>query len=173
MISDETDDQLRRLQDLLRREIPNGDLSAIVARAIPLLLREVEKRKFSATRTPRRSRGTKAGSRSIPAEVQRFVWERDGGQCAFVAGSGRRCSERSFLEFHHVKAYALGGAATVENIALRCHAHNAYEAELVFGPIAAARPQRELSTVPGTSDSARHRLRGSSPLAGGDRPMSP
>jgi hypothetical protein len=28
----------------------------------------------------------------------------------------------------------VGGAATVENIELRCRAHNAYEARLFFGP---------------------------------------
>jgi len=38
------------------------------------------------------------------------------------------------LEFHHLDPYAIGGEATVENISLRCAAHNAYEAELVFGP---------------------------------------
>jgi hypothetical protein len=44
-----------------------------------------------------------------------------------------RCTERTFLEFHHVQAYAHGGPATVENISLRCRRHNQYEAELVFG----------------------------------------
>jgi hypothetical protein len=29
--------------------------------------------------------------------------------------------------------YAIGGEATAENISLRCAAHNAYEAELIFG----------------------------------------
>ncbi|HEY8367958.1 MAG TPA: hypothetical protein VIM86_01445, partial [Thermodesulfobacteriota bacterium] len=45
-----------------------------------------------------------------------------------------RCTERGFLEFHHVRPYAVGGAATVANIELRCRAHNGYEAERVFGP---------------------------------------
>jgi hypothetical protein len=45
-----------------------------------------------------------------------------------------RCKERVFLEFHHGKAHALGGPATLDNIALRCWRHNQYEAELVFGP---------------------------------------
>ena len=33
-----------------------------------------------------------------------------------------------------MEPYAVGGAATVENIELRCRAHNAYEARLFFGP---------------------------------------
>jgi 5-methylcytosine-specific restriction endonuclease McrA len=83
--------------------------------------------------------GTEASRRSpgrhIPNAVKRAVWQRDGGQCAFVVGrTGRRCSERIFLEFHHIHPHALDGPATVENISLRCRRHNQYEAELIFGP---------------------------------------
>jgi hypothetical protein len=135
-VGKETEDQLRKLQDLLRGEIPDGDPGLIFARALPLLLEAVEKRKFAATDGPRpgRSNAT-ASSRHIPAEVARSVWERDGGRCAFVAASGKRCSERSYLEFHHAKPYAMGGEATVANIALRCRAHNAHEAEVAFAGI--------------------------------------
>ena len=132
-VGPETEGQLRRLQDLL--EIPDGDPGAIFARALPLLLREVEKRTFAATTKPRPGRGTKAGSRHVPAEVERTTWQREGGQCGYVSKDGRRCTERSYLEFHHAHVpYALGGEATVENISLRCRAHNVYEAELIFGP---------------------------------------
>lgn len=71
-------------------------------------------------------------ARHVPAAVRRTVWQRDGGCCAFV-GSHGRCGEHGFLEFHHVVPFAVGGAATVENIELRCRAHNAYEASLFFG----------------------------------------
>ena len=50
----------------------------------------------------------------------------------FVGTSGR-CRETAFLEFHHVEPYAEGGSATVENIQLRCRAHNLYEASLFLG----------------------------------------
>jgi hypothetical protein len=141
-VGEETEDQLRRLQDLLRGEIPDGDPGVIFARALPLLLREVEKRKFAATANPRAvppTRPPTSGSRHIPAAVERAVWPRDSGQCAFVAKGGRRCGERTFVEFHHRHAFALGGEATVENIALRCRAHNVYEAELIFGAYAPSR----------------------------------
>jgi hypothetical protein len=150
-IGQETEEHLRRLQDLLRREIPDGDPGAIFVRALPLLLREIEKRKFAATSHPRPGRGAKEGSRHVPAEVERTVWQRDQGRCAFVAGNGRRCTERSFLEFHHSnQPYARGGEATVENIALRCRAHNVYEAELIFGPYDSSRV-RETPAEYGTS----------------------
>jgi hypothetical protein len=62
------------------------------------------------------------------------VWRRDGGRCAFVSRAGHRCTERRFLEFHHVRPYARGGEAAPDNIQLRCRAHNGYEAEERFGP---------------------------------------
>ncbi|HEU0108488.1 MAG TPA: HNH endonuclease, partial [Vicinamibacteria bacterium] len=73
-------------------------------------------------------------SRHTPSHIKRSAWRSDGGQCAFVSKDGRRCTERAFLEFHHVRPYALGGPTTTENISLRCRRHNQYEAELVFGP---------------------------------------
>jgi len=72
-------------------------------------------------------------SRHVPHAVRGAVWERDGGQCAYVSPTGTRCVERAFLEFHHVWPYARRGAATLGNIALRCRGHNQYEAELAFG----------------------------------------
>lgn len=128
-----TKEKLRRVQELLRRKIPDGDPGAIFDYALTLVLREAEKKAFAATTQPKPARPTRPGSRTIPAAVRRAVWKRDGGRCAFVGRKGR-CSERSFLEFHHRHPHAYGGAATVENIALRCRTHNVYESELVFGP---------------------------------------
>jgi hypothetical protein len=147
----ESHDHLRRLQDLLRREIPNGDPAVIVARALELLLERVENQKRGATPKTRMPAATTdlpsirpgadrigwrrvAASRHIPRAIQRAVCRRDGDQCAFVSKDGHRCTERSFLEFHHLDPYALGGPPTIENISLRCRRHNQYEAELVFGP---------------------------------------
>jgi 5-methylcytosine-specific restriction endonuclease McrA len=82
-------------------------------------------------------------SRDIPDDVKRASWRHDGGQCAFVSADGHRCSERTFLEFHHVIPYAKGGSATIDNISLRCRRHNQYEAELVFGARPPASRKRE------------------------------
>lgn len=132
-VSKETHDKLRRVQDLLCREVPDADPAAIFDRALDVLLREVEKKKTAATTKPRRPRGTKEGSRTVPAHVRRAVWKRDGGRCGFVGRQGR-CPERRYLEWHHVVPHGHQGPATVDNISLRCRAHNAYESELVFGP---------------------------------------
>ena len=144
-IGQETHEKLRRLQALLRREIPDGDPGAIFDRALTVLLEKVEKTKLAAAAKPRPNRPIRPGtdkevrkpglpSRHVPREVKRAVWRRDAGQCAFVSPTGRRCTERTFLEFHHIQPYAKQGPATVANISLRCWRHNHYEAELIFGP---------------------------------------
>jgi len=140
-IGEETHRKLRRVQTLLRREIPDGDPGAIFDRALAVLLEKVEKTKLGAAAKPRQGPSIRPGtdkavarpSRHIPSEVKRVVSKRDADQCAFVSPEGRRCTQRAFLEFHHVQPFARQGPATVENISLRCSAHNAYESELVFG----------------------------------------
>jgi hypothetical protein len=130
----ETHEKVRRAQDLLRREIPDGDLGVLFDRALTLLLDDVARKKLAAAARPRPEAHSRPGSRHIPAHVRRAVWRRDGGRCAFVAANARRCTERIFLEFHHCEPYAIGGEPTVANISLRCRAHNVYEAKLLFGP---------------------------------------
>ena len=185
----ESHDLLRRLQTLLRREVPDGDAGAIFERALRVLHEKVESARFGKTRPPEttakapRSGGDRAGRRGaapsvgpaasvesappiaptasasadggsagayvnrirpgadpprgryVPKAVRRAVWYRDRAQCAFISASGVRCAEQDFLELHHIQPFALKGSTTVENLALRCRRHNAYEAELVFGVV--------------------------------------
>ena len=131
-ISDATHDKLRRLQDLMRHTVPSGDVAEILDRALTLLLDDGARTRCAEVTTPRQAAAVSAPGRHIPAAVKRAVWKRDGGRCAFV-GSHGQCSARSFLQFHHVRPFAAGGESTVENIELRCQAHNLYESDLFFG----------------------------------------
>jgi hypothetical protein len=143
-VGKDTYDKLQRVRDLLCREITDGDPAAIFDRALTLLLEDVQRKKVAATTRTRPPGRAAAGTRRVPAAVRRTVWRRDDGRCAFVAKDGRRCAEQRYLEFHHIRPFANGGEATVENISLRCRRHNAYEAELVFGrydPSVGRKPQ--------------------------------
>jgi 5-methylcytosine-specific restriction endonuclease McrA len=131
-VSRETHDKLRRVQDLLRHAIPDGDLAAILDRALTVLLADLSRAKCAATNRSRSSRAAQSRSRYIPAAVKRDVWARDGGRCAFQGERGR-CAETGFLEFHHVVPYADGGETSATNLELRCRAHNQYEAALWSG----------------------------------------
>jgi hypothetical protein len=66
-IGQETHEKLRRLQALLRREIPDGDPGAIFDRALTLLLETVEKTKLAAAAKPRPSRLTRPETDRNPA----------------------------------------------------------------------------------------------------------
>ena len=142
---DETVALLREAQELLSHSIPDGDVAAIFKRALALVVAEARRARFAATKKPASGRPADADpedaaalSRTIPADVQRLVWRRDDGQCAFVGDNGWRCEERRFLEYHHSTPWIVGGPPSAVNIALRCRAHNQYEAKVYFAPIRAA-----------------------------------
>jgi hypothetical protein len=128
-----TRDLLREAQDLLGHALPTGDLAAVFHRALTLLVTDLRRRKFGETRRPRPGHSADVGSETSAA-VRRAVSARDERRCGFVSKDGHRCEERCFLEFHHVVPRAAGGLATVDNIQLRCRAHNGHEVDLFFGP---------------------------------------
>ena len=165
-ISRDTHDKLRRAQDLLRHAIPDGNPAKIFDRALTLLLADVERKKVAAVAKPRDHQRQHPGTgRHVPAGVRREVWKRDGGQCAFVGREGR-CGERGFLEFHHRRPFASGGETTVDNLELRCHTHNAYEAELFFAPFV-ARDTRECYGITTRSGPSSRSVRDDCDVHGG------
>jgi hypothetical protein len=130
-LSGSTYEKLQCAQDLLGHAVPSGDEAEIIDRALTALLEELARKKFADTDRPRASRAGANRWPYVPAQVKREVWIRDAGRCAFIADDGRRCEARRFIEFHHVIPR---GKPTADNIQLRCQAHNAYEADLYFGP---------------------------------------
>jgi 5-methylcytosine-specific restriction endonuclease McrA len=157
-----THEKLCRAQALLSHSLPAGDLAQVFDRALDALISQLEVRRLGVnTREPHREPRPDNGapSRYIPASVRRAVWERDQGRCTFISITGGRCRSRRFLECDHIVPVARGGKATVENIRLRCSAHNQYEAERAFGvdfmrrkrqEAVAAAAAREVSRAPAT-----------------------
>ena len=125
-------DALRYARALLGHAVPSGDLRQVVGRALEALIRELERTKFGvgSRSRPRTSAGK---GRYIPLPIRRAVFERDGGSCTFEGPTGHRCGSITRLEFDHAQPVACGGESTVENLRLRCRAHNQYEADLRFG----------------------------------------
>jgi 5-methylcytosine-specific restriction endonuclease McrA len=134
-VEQETQDLLLRAQELMSHQLPSREPAKIVHRALELLVKTLTKSRCGATDRPttRRSRSTSQNPRYIPRGVKSRVWERDGGQCTFSSESGHRCPSRDYLEYDHIVPVARGGTATVENLRLRCRAHNQFEAERVYG----------------------------------------
>jgi len=150
-ISSDTYGKLRRAQDLLRHVDLHGDPGYVFGRALDVLLPSLERGKHGKTDRPRQAIAPVSRSRHIPRAVQRAVWQRDGGQCAFVGPQGR-CTETGMLEYHHVEPFALQGPPDESNIQLRCRAHNQYEADVAFGGAMIA---RERSPIYGSSEASR------------------
>jgi 5-methylcytosine-specific restriction endonuclease McrA len=160
-------EDLERLRALLRSEIPDGDLGAIVGKAVRELRRRLEARRFAQTNAPRKTSvpvEATPSSRYVPAAIRRTVYERDGGQCRFLDPQGTRCPERHYLEYHHRYPFGLGGGHDLDNIRLMCEPHNRYLAEIDYGKEAIGRHidrrmrarasggrEDEEPTVPGTS----------------------
>jgi hypothetical protein len=130
----ELHDDLERLRALMRSDVPDGDLAAIIGRAVREMRQRIEARRFAQTKSPRKKAPRPDdSSRYVPAEIRRFVYRRDGGQCRYVDAQERRCQARHRLEYHHEFPFGLGGGHDVENICLMCRPHNRYLAELDYG----------------------------------------
>ena len=66
-------------------------------------------------------------NRTIPSWLKKYIWERDGGRCAYVYHkTNRRCSSKHLLQIDHIRPFAMGGKAEKENLRLLCAGHNQY-----------------------------------------------
>ncbi len=132
--SPSTHAKLEEARSLLRHQIPDGDLARIFDRALEALLRDVRRTKFAEVESPPTNQSSSnSASRHIPAAIKRAVARRDGDACTFVAPDGRRCGSRDAVEFHHETPFARVPRHRVEEITLRCRAHNRHAAILDFG----------------------------------------
>jgi hypothetical protein len=138
----ELHEKLERLRSLMRSQVPDGDLAAIIEQAVTEKLERLEARRFAKTQKPRKSLSdtdTSARSRYIPAAVKRTVSERDGRQCHYRNEQGRRCTERIALEHHHVYPFGFGGDHRPSELRLLCRAHNRLNREHDYGKATIAR----------------------------------
>ena len=138
-----------------------GQLAAVVAQALELLIAQQEKRRFAVGRKPRKVRpatakpatatpatasanermaqSTPPGGvrrrRAIKAADRRIVHEHDQGRCAWVAPDGRRCAERARLQFDYRHPWAKRGPDDAGNLRLLCPTHNRLHARHCFGEL--------------------------------------
>ncbi|HEY6557371.1 MAG TPA: hypothetical protein VI072_08860 [Polyangiaceae bacterium] len=149
-------EKLARSLDLMSHANPARDLATVVERALDVLLEQLEKTRLGALKCPKpaaatgtTSAGARKPSSGIPRAVRRAVFERDGEQCTYVAPDGRRCSARAFLELDHIQPRAQGGGDEVQNLRVRCAAHNQLWAEQSYGRqhIAARRHFRQRKSM--------------------------
>ncbi len=134
-------EDLETLRMLLGHKLPRGDLAVVLHEAIRCGIEKHGKRK-GAVKPARKVESKASPSKdpaTIPAELRRRVWERDGGRCAWTGPEGRRCNSRWQVEVDHVDPVGRGGAATLETLRLLCKSHNLLYAEQVYGASVMAR----------------------------------
>ncbi len=133
-ISREVRDKIERVRDLMMHSNPTRDLTAVVERAVDVLLDKLEKQRLGKTSRPvEPPRPLANTSQRVSRAVRRKVFERDGERCTFVADNGRRCASRRLLELDHIVPRSQGGSDGEDNLRVRCRAHNGLHAEDVFG----------------------------------------
>jgi len=120
---------------------PEGDLAAVIERAVDVALAQVQRQRFAKTERPRKSstsrlirgKGKALKRRHIPNATQREIAVRDALRCTYVGESGHRCEAHAFLQIHHEHPWARGGDESLENLRLLCASHNNLLAEQDFG----------------------------------------
>jgi hypothetical protein len=128
--SDSLKTKLDQARDLMRHRNPNGDLAPIVERAMDLLLDQLMKERFGATKSPRQRKVT---TDRVTNATRRTVIERDGAQCSWVDEHGHRCPALSWLELDHREPRGKGGGSGAANVRVLCRNHNRFEAERAYG----------------------------------------
>ena len=125
-LEQETHDKLRRVQDLLRHNIPTGDPAAILDRALTLLLADLERTKCAATARFRRVPDVRKRSRHVPATVKRAVWSRDRASApsSEPTAAARNAASWSSITSNHTRLVArrrwrTSNCAVVRTITMR------------------------------------------------------
>ncbi len=124
--------KLEELRNHLGSKMPFASVKELLDFAVDRALDDLKPKapKVASKVAPK----TKAATRYVPVEVEREVWQRDGGQCSFVnPASKQRCTSKHGLELDHIHPHALGGGQTTNNLRLRCRAHNQLAAVQSFG----------------------------------------
>lgn len=134
-------DKIERAKQLLRHKYPFCTLEQLFGESLESLLEDWDPvrrmaRKRPSSAQPKPSDPT---ARVIPQHVKDEVYRRDGGCCTYVGEDGKRCQEKSGLEYDHIRPHALGGLSIADNLRLLCEGHNRFEAERRFGEWAGGR----------------------------------
>ena len=121
-ISSELEGMLTRIKDLLsqKRQKPSSLEEVLLEVASHYLKRHdpIEKAK--------RALGVRPAQENSPTHAKHTLALRDQGQCTFRYPDGKRCSERRWLDRHHLKSISEGGQNTIENLTTLCRAHHRY-----------------------------------------------
>ena len=73
------------------------------------------------------SRTVNRKRKPLPAALKHAVMTRDQGQCTEHDNAGTRCENRRWLDVHHIRPLAKGGADELDNLTTLCSEHHRFE----------------------------------------------
>ena len=120
------------------RHKSKSDVEMLVATLHPQSDVPSSVRKVPAPKLPAATAAVRARPISIHVMSPRTCGVPSANMTAIAARSSGvegRCTETAGLQYHHRIPFADGGPTALDNLELRCPAHNASEAERWFGPL--------------------------------------
>jgi len=124
-------EKLKAARAALSHSHPGASIEEILQVGLDLLLDRHAKRRGIVKKPRAVPRPAKPDT--VPAHVKAAVWKRDGGRCQWPLESGGICGSTLRVELDHVRAKALGGKATVDDLRCLCDGHNDLAARQTFG----------------------------------------
>ena len=119
--------KLERLKALMAHKNYEGRLDVLIEELADQPLAKYDaKPRFTSARAPAKH------TRHIPAALKRAVKKRDQESCTYRdLESGKVCASKHATEFEHLIPYSMRGEHSLENLTLRCHAHNQHSARKI------------------------------------------
>ena len=125
----ETEKDIKALQDVLSQKLGKA---ASLQEVVKWMAKECRE-KFDPIKKAERAKSKKVssgnakplpGRRPRPAVVNHEVVLRDENRCTFVSSEGKRCSQKRWLQSHHVIEVSRGGLNEAGNLQLLCSGHH-------------------------------------------------
>ena len=125
-VDPKTEANIQALRDILSQKTGKpASVSDVIAWATEVCREKHDpERKAERSVSSRKPSTPKTGRHPIPASVKHEVVRRDKNQCTHVTPDGRRCQQRRWLQFHHVREVSRGGLNTTQNLKTMCSAHH-------------------------------------------------
>ncbi len=140
-ITIEVNERVRAKIERAKEVLDAGSLSAVVEKAVDLLLAKVDpierakRRSSRPAKAPKMAKAPKSPRTpsALPSSIRDAVIARDAGRCTFTSHDGHRCESRRYLEVDHIQPRSCGGSDDPTNLRTLCSAHHRLFTTETFG----------------------------------------
>jgi hypothetical protein len=136
-VSEEFMKDLKRVQEILsQKNKAHSNYEATLGK----VLKEFVRRHDPIKKAQRAIEKTIPATTKVPAQlgpgrvrqpfnnqIKHQLHLRDNFQCTFIYSTGERCSQRKWLQIHHIKHVSQGGTNHIENLRTLCFGHHKME----------------------------------------------